>query len=190
MIDIKSNMKLNYNLVDFMKFICSILVIFLHTFTSRGMGYYIKLITRIAVPFFFMCSGYFLTDKLFEENKIIRRIKIKKYIGRIILIDIIWSGVYVIVDHEIYLGNLSLIKTLISIAHNLFLNGVHMHLWYLSALCVCVILIYISVNKISWRHICSISLILYIFCLFGDLYYGIIKNTFLKHIIDLYIQHF
>lgn len=71
------------NCIDLMKFICSILVVSIHTSPFKGIninlhnGY--SIITKLAVPFFFITAGYFLFRKIkigknnFEENKKIHR---------------------------------------------------------------------------------------------------------------------
>lgn len=54
----------NYNAIDIMKVVMAILVVFIHLNPLRDFGNELDFfssiaITRIAVPFFFMASGFF-----------------------------------------------------------------------------------------------------------------------------------
>lgn len=69
----------NYDMVDLCKFIACICIVCIHTaafsdFVSGGYYYISSCIFRIAVPFFFVTSGFFYGKKLIrgtaEERKI------------------------------------------------------------------------------------------------------------------------
>ena len=67
---------------DSLKFICTILVIFIHTPQPSGLELYIDPLQRCAVPIFFMLSGYFTYGKTNLNEKIHRRIiSISKLFG-------------------------------------------------------------------------------------------------------------
>ena len=71
--------KKTYTVINLAKFICALMVIELHTIASineLSISYVITLISRIAVPFFFICNGYFLCNKLYSDDMQMR----KKYI--------------------------------------------------------------------------------------------------------------
>lgn len=81
----------NYNGIDLVKFICSLLVVIIHTapFSSDLMPYgdylnvfFTQYICRLAVPFFFVSSGFLLFNKLEIHNPNSDRIKI--YIFRML----------------------------------------------------------------------------------------------------------
>lgn len=83
-----SNFK--YESIDFMKFICSIMVIAIHTSPleniSNDLNYIlINSICRIAVPFFFIASGYFLWNKLSIIDKKIRKREVNNYIKKFLI---------------------------------------------------------------------------------------------------------
>ena len=82
--------KRQYHFVNLAKFISAILVIGIHTSPLQGLhpnlNYFTRCIVfRLAVPFFFICSGYFLSDKLFSDDKEKTKNYIKKYIFRYVL---------------------------------------------------------------------------------------------------------
>ena len=49
-----------YNSIDLLKFLCSFMVIYIHANIKNQFGSYLYSFCRIAVPIFFMISGYFL----------------------------------------------------------------------------------------------------------------------------------
>lgn len=111
-------------------------------------------ITRIAVPFFFTASGFFLFRKIdtekFEFNDM------KKYCYRLMKMYLVWTLVYMPFHlREIYQADNHL-KALLGYIKNIILIGSHYHLWYLLASVVAVIAIgYLlrkgfSLNKIAW----------------------------------------
>ena len=65
----------NLQMVDLMKFILAILVITIHSSPLTGSYEYILtgIIARIAVPFFFISSGYILYTKLQANTLYIRK---------------------------------------------------------------------------------------------------------------------
>lgn len=67
----------NYDSVDLMKLILCIIVVTLHV-NPFGGGYHpLKLIDRIAVPFFFITSSYFFFSAFIKkENKYEKRVQL------------------------------------------------------------------------------------------------------------------
>ncbi len=62
----------SYNAVDYAKLIFALGIVGIHSglFWDFQYGYYLKtVLLRLGVPFFFLCSGYFLARKTTEENK-------------------------------------------------------------------------------------------------------------------------
>lgn len=116
-------MRKQYSSIDVAKLICAIMVIAIHTqpfsryiWLDRGAG----IITRLAVPFFFVTTGFFLN---FSDAK-----KVRKYVVRLIVLYIIWTIVYL----PFSFSSLSVKKFLIT--------GIVEHLWYLPAAIVAVFL--------------------------------------------------
>ena len=77
-------MKKNYQLLDIAKFFFSICIIGIHTkfLGEYKIGYYIETnIFRIAVPFFFICNGYFIAKSMDQnsfDNKKLKKIVVKR----------------------------------------------------------------------------------------------------------------
>ena len=85
-------MVVNYKAIDVMKFICSILIVIIHA-NPFGKSFISFIMfnnnTRIAVPLFFITSGYLVWGK-YKNDKIY----ISKYIYKLVKISIIWTIVY------------------------------------------------------------------------------------------------
>lgn len=180
------NSKDRYYLIDLVKFICSILVVAIHTINrNTTLGYFIVTSARIAVPIFFAINGYFLCDKIYRKD-----IKsINGYVFKIFKIYIVWSAIYIIFNFNYYFGNNILLEIILFIKRFIFI-GTYDHLWYLSTLCVATYIIYFLINKTSFKTTLIVSVLCYIFGLVGDSYYGLINSNFIGRIIDVYSNLF
>lgn len=96
--------------LDLAKFICAILVVTIHLWSREGLLYYIPNgIARVAVPFFFVASGYFIKGKIQNGGNLFT------YVTKYFIIYIFWSLVFFVFA---YLENSdSLIINLSFIAH-------------------------------------------------------------------------
>lgn len=89
----------NFNSIDLMKFIFALLVIAIHfpplvDISNIVNWALIQFVARLAVPFFFICSGYLLFRKTDLANKEKTQARIKRYTLRIIKMLIIWYLLY------------------------------------------------------------------------------------------------
>lgn len=77
-------------LIDIFKLIFALCVVAIHTNLFGGVkyGYILKCnIYRLAVPFFFICSGYFLADKVIKSNY-----NVGKFIKKNLVVYLIGGG--------------------------------------------------------------------------------------------------
>ncbi|WP_165020816.1 acyltransferase family protein [Dysgonomonas sp. ZJ279] len=138
--------------LDYFKLILSILIITIHTqplFDNSSIaGWLISNgISRIAVPCFFIASGYFIRSKL-EDNR-----KMKKYILHLIIVYLIWSLIYL----PTYISEIEP-RSLITFT---FIG--YYHLWFLPALISGSILLFVLKRYIKNDNILmSIAVILFI----------------------------
>ncbi|MFR3521589.1 MAG: acyltransferase family protein, partial [Clostridia bacterium] len=128
--------KKQYDFVNLAKFISAVFVIGIHTSPLQGLhpklNYFTRCIVfRLAVPFFFICSGYFLAEKLFDEDK--KKVKdyVKKYILNILNIYILWSIIYTLLNFNTYFGDGNIIKNIILVVARFLFKGAYIQLWYL-----------------------------------------------------------
>ncbi|SCI82313.1 Serine/alanine racemase [uncultured Clostridium sp.] len=180
----------NYNCIDLTKYICAILVLGVHFISDYGENninfIFSQGIGRVAVPFFFITSGYFLANRSGDT------IKIQTYLLKIFRLYALWSAIYF--PYELYmwkLSNSSIVLDIVIYIKNFFLVGSFIHLWYLLAVITAVILIEVLLKKFSINKVLIIGFILYILGMIGDGYYGVLINIpLLKKIYDFYLSLF
>lgn len=125
-IDDNASLQGRTDCVDLLKAYCALLIVIIHAPFPGTIGNYITSLTRIAVPIFFMISGYF-----YKKDRLILQIKkIAVLFAEANLLFLLWDLLY---------GQLSgnrLDITFKSIMHFLFLNVSPFsgHLWYLGAI--------------------------------------------------------
>lgn len=154
--NISPNQSENFNGIDILKFFCAIFVFIIHVPPFQGEVSGLPLIItfglqhylcRLAVPFYFVCSGFFLFRKMpFYDLDISR---VKNYCFKILRLIGTWEVL-------------------------LFIGWTE-HLWYLGATVVAVVLLSLCCYfRVNYRTICLFAALLYVVGLLGDSYYGII----------------
>lgn len=164
-------MQRNFN-IDFLKIILSIFVIAAHVFpTSEIEGsknlifYLIQGLARLTVPLFFIITGYFVENKIYEEKYL------KKTLLKILRIFIIWQIIYIPIEYKYYdLKVISLQRFCLDLFYGIA------HLWYLNGLIVGLILLYFLKNKSNKTKL-LISFTL--FC-FAFLFQFLFENKLIK----------
>ena len=169
----------NYNLIDVLKFVFSILIIAIHTnplsdITDFGNFVVVDILARIAVPFFFVISSYFLFRTMQPDK--LDLVKIKKYIKYTFLVYCTW---YLIYSPGIILSAFeSKHGLVIALLHRIsvFVFEGFFHLWFLNALIVATIIV-----SICLYYKCPIKWII----LIGLIGYGVmLAGTSYKEIYD------
>ncbi len=182
------NEKISFGQIDLFKFIASLLVITIHTdplstYSESGNFILTRIIARLAVPFFFISAGYLLSIQLIKNKKYNNKI-IFRYIKKILNIYIISILIYIPLN--IYNGYFSKNISVEEVLKDLLFNGTLYHLWYLPALIIGIIIVYLLVNNFSFKISFIVTLALYIIGIFGDSYFGIIENI---NSIDIFYRH-
>ena len=200
--------KLNYQNLNILKYISSILIIILHlrpflNYSNELDLAFNNIITRICVPIFFIITGYFVAKKeKVNENYI------KEYIKKTIPLYLIWSLLYIpviigtiiqylpIINEYISKINitlplliiLSIILLPIIVLIALCYTGVYYHLWYFPAIIFSLIVLKKWKQKFNIKYLLIISFIL---LLFGatETYYGVLPLS-IKRILSYYYNIF
>ena len=120
-----------YRFIDIFKFFCSFLIIGIHSkpFAEISMlDHAFGMLTRIAVPFFFISSSFFLFKKDFSWKRI------AGYCKRMLLLYILYGFIYVIYElvTNTFAVNVFFIK--------FFVSG-YQHLWFLHQGVIAVLII-------------------------------------------------
>ncbi|MDD2970814.1 MAG: acyltransferase family protein [Lachnospiraceae bacterium] len=162
--------------IDILKAICTFLIICIHVPSVNIVGEYFISISRIAVPIFFIITGFFYSDTL-KKNGEYRQIK------KIIFLILISNALYLVYDvvYSIMLGNLGIFLDMFQVKNLImfvFFNESPFkeHLWYLNAI-LYVLLIVLIVDKLSCRKILYIMTPM---LLLGDLLLGKYSILFFK----------
>lgn len=164
----------NYTGIDFFRLIAAILIITIHTsplasFSATGDFILTRIVARVAVPFFFMTSGFFLISRYSRDND-----KLKKFVNKTACIYGIAILIYIPVN--IYNGYFNSDNLIPNILKDLFFDGTIYHLWYLPASIFGAWIAWYLVKHFDYKRALIMSSILYLIGLFGDSYYGITEK--------------
>lgn len=135
----------NYS-VDSLKFICAVLIVFLHV-PCRFQSYYLP-VTRCAVPCFFIISGYFLMGENMQER--MKKGSIRMF--KLMVESSLLFAIVVFVTHHFEIDSIipSVEKLIDFVLFND--NPWGFHLWYLGAY-LYVLLICILIDKYKKWHV-------------------------------------
>lgn len=160
------NAEKNLGALDLFRLAAALLVICIHTsplesVSTDGDFFLTRILARIAVPFFFMTTGYFAD---FSDLRKLRRplLKTAALYGLSIVLYIpfgVYSG---------YFNKFSLGAAL----RMLIFDGMFYHLWYFPAVIVGLLIVF-ALKKLSAGKALVIALVLYVFGLLGDSYYAL-----------------
>lgn len=179
----------SYTGIDVFRFISALLVIAIHTsplisFNEMADFIMTRIFSRIAVPFFFTTSGYFLITRYSRNYE-----KLLKFIKKTALIYVIAIVIYLPIN--IYNSYFDMENLLPNIIKDLIFDGTFYHLWYLPASVLGAVIAQILIKKFGYKISLTTGIILYFLGLFGDSYYGITaKIPILKGFYDLSFQIF
>lgn len=176
-----------YKTINVLKFLCAIFIIVIHTVNSEvDTGYFFITTARIATPLFFMITGYFLSDKIYNKDFQ----GIHRYAMKIFKLYCIWSIVYIIGAHQNYFCYPTLRESIKNILKLFVFYGTYAHLWYLISCFVAVYIVYFLINSIGTKGSIIVSSLLYTGCLFFDSYYFLSPDILLEKVINPYREDF
>lgn len=159
------------NSIDIARLFAAILVIAIHTQAIEWFPDYsngnIQILTRIAVPFFFCTSGYFLQKEYARSGCTAIASSLVKIFGLYAALSLVYFAV-------IFLQNPSLLyeaKKWMLI--DFLFNGSYYHLWYLVGVIYSVAVICMICKLGLLKMLFPLSMICYVVGLLGTSYYGI-----------------
>ncbi len=156
--------------IDRFRLVAALLVVAIHTspltsYTVIGDFVLTRIIGRVAVPFFFMTTGYFALS----QPERVRGLLLKT--SRLYLICM---ALYLPVN--VYAGHMNGL-TVSDLIISLLFEGTFYHLWYLPAaiIGICIVAPFIKRNK---SGLCAVVVsLLYLVGLLGDSYYGLVERV-------------
>ncbi|MFQ9922966.1 MAG: acyltransferase [Beduini sp.] len=178
----------NYKMLDLMKYVAAIMVICIHCnvlFNQPYLNFFIKqIMCRIAVPFFFISSAYFIRKGSDGKPRYV-----SDYLKRLMKSYWAWSLVFIPIGLDWIHQNLSISSYLLPFAliYGLIHIGTYYHLWYIPALIFSVFFVNKLLKHFSYKYLFILSTVLF---MFGSLetYYGLLQNGTFKDFFDLLIQ--
>ncbi|MDI4644007.1 acyltransferase family protein [Cohnella hashimotonis] len=172
--------KTDYLGLSWLKFIAALLVIANHTGPLARFGPSADFLidgalTRIAVPIFFMTSGFFYFRKLTGDPLADRR-HLLRYLGSIAKLYAIAILLYVPLN--VYNGYFSSPKFgTLDLLRDLVFDGTFYHLWYLPALMIGIAMLHGLYRALKPAAVMIVAFLLYAVGLLGDSYYGLIAGS-------------
>lgn len=162
--------KEEYIAVDFFKVACALMVVSLHLLPFADINpdflyWFNQVLARVAVPFFFVSSGFFFADKIDDRNAVKKRLK------RILLLYFIYTILHLnLIIKDLWLTD----QGWIDVAANMIFLGTYVQLWYLGSLFTAMIILYFTINilKINTHTLIILIAILYVVGTLGNAYIG------------------
>lgn len=167
-----------YGALDLAKFIAAIFIIILHTnpFSSYSsvLNYgFRSIVTVMAVPFFFLTSGFLFCTKLNKLEESEKSNYFKQYFKRLGLIYLLWSAFYFIFVAIDWAKNGVVLMDVLQYIKRFFFEGSYQTIWFLPALMTAVTVVYLLRKKLSYEKVFLLAIPFYIIACFGSSYYGI-----------------
>ena len=159
------------NSIDIARLFAAILVIAIHTqaimwFSERANGN-IQILTRVAVPFFFCTSGYFLQKGYVRKGCSAIATSIWKVFRLYLALSIVYFAV-------IFLQNPALLYRVKKwMLIDFLFNGSYYHLWYMVGVIYSTAMIYLICKLKLAKMMFPLAVLCYTVGLLGTSYYGI-----------------
>jgi surface polysaccharide O-acyltransferase-like enzyme len=180
-----------YPALDILKFILAMSVLIIHfqplkDFSQLAHHLSADTFARLAVPFFFMSTGYLIKDSIRQWDSLKRRLV------KIFKLWVIWSIVY-LPFRLIGMGfnDLPWTQDVFLLLKDILLQGVFIHLWYLPAVMFALIALHVLLKKHSIQTILLVSFGLFMVGSLADAYTGLFREaSFMKTSIDAFLDVF
>lgn len=169
--------------VDLARFLCALLVIGIHVYPFGNTGDAVlselNFLTqvwlgRLSVPFFFLCSGFFLF-----RGSDFRPDKVRTYLKKLLRLYLLWTVLYLplIFSQIILVHPQGPGAGLLRVIRDLFLRGSYHHLWYLHGALVAVAIVgFLREKGISFGKMLPFALVLFLAGLPTQTYFGILMR--------------
>lgn len=175
------------NTIDILRLILSIAVVSIHTmaFYSLGEGAWVATslgVARIAVPFFFIVTGYFFYNKVNDS------VKSNKYIMKTFKFYITWVIIEVIFLIPMIVNIFS--QDVVGGIIRVLMVGVTGSLWYISSMILALIVVKPLLKRNRFFLLSLISIILFGIGLCGDSYYYLAQGSIIGSVSEWYTSIF
>lgn len=190
----------NYYALDVAKFISAFLVVCIHTgplldVNATGNFVLVQILARLAVPFFFVASGFLFFRKLDfkrEWNDYENKAQLQHYLWRLCKLYIIWTILYLPFTYMLLKGQDGITAhSMLLYVRDFFFTGSFYHLWFLPALLIAVPLVYFALFKLGLAKTIGIGILLYLLGMAGNVYGGYLQQLpGIQTVYHMYLQVF
>lgn len=168
-----------YGGIDRFRLLAALLIVAIHTAPLSSLSLELdfavtRVIGRVAVPFFFMTTGYFLLRGYLGGEKKSRR-SLWRFVQKTGIVYAIATAIYL--PFSIYAGHYEGVSLPAEIWRNIIFDGTFYHLWYFPAAIIGALLVYLLSRRLSMAPVLIICGALYALGLLGDSYYGLLQNA-------------
>ncbi len=168
------NNKRAYAGIDYFRLIAAFLVMTIHTsplltYSETADFILTRIIARIAVPFFFITSGFFLITRYSQNTD-----RLKAFIKKTAIIY--GAAILIYLPINIYNGYFSNSNLAPDIIKDILIDGTMYHLWYLPASILGGWIAWHLVKKLDYKKALAAAFALYAVGLLGDSYYGVAER--------------
>lgn len=166
--------------IDQFRMIAAVMVIAIHTFPFASIhGVLDQIITltlfRVAVPFFFMVTGYYVVGPYAEKKNYPKSWKINRAIIETLKLYLLSCLLYL--PLSFYTGALSFSMPFVKLVKVFVFDGPMYHLWYFPAVILGLLIVKFLLKRVSLPIALVITSILYLLALGGDSYYSFVEQV-------------
>lgn len=171
-----------YNAIDIGRVVAAILVICIHTnplfhISESGNYFIVSVIARLAVPFFFIVSGFFFGRKMDPMHSFSKDLSpLIQVIKRLVMIYIMWTVIYLPLQFLAWLRSGESWAFWLSYVQNFMFTGSYYTLWYLTGLIFAMIFSYILFKLLSPKKVLILTLSLFIIGTCMQSYFDMFQN--------------
>lgn len=182
-----------YIFIDIFRVVCALMVFSGHMppfadYSDEVTFWLEQIVCRTAVPFFFITSGYFLTNKVKDWQKI------KGYFMKLLRLYVVYTVLYIPqIIYDFKKTGEGMSAFMLTFLRDFFLYGSYTHLWYFLAMMVVVLMIYFFKNKTGFSDgtILAMGFVMYLIGCAGCTYRSItVQNEFWRAVVTGYEQIF
>ena len=162
--------------IDLAKFIFAFCVVAIHTeplihMNTSIMTSLYDIFVGLAVPFFFIASGYLVTQNLNSLNQDVLVRRVKKHLTKLVQFYLIWSIIYVpLAVYGYYLEGDGILKAAVLYIRNLIFQGEHYYswpLWYLLSSIYAFVVLYTLLKKKAGTVIIGTTIVVFVVMAWG-----------------------
>lgn len=171
----KKNYEKSYTGIDCFRLAAALLIITIHTSPLAGFSgtadfILTRIFARVAVPFFFVTSGFFLISRYNYQIG-----KLSAFVRKTAMIY--GAAILLYIPVNLYNGYFKMENLLPNLIKDIVFDGTLYHLWYLPASILGGAAAWYLVKKLDYQKAFAVAAVLYLTGLFGDSYYGVIGNV-------------